>query len=313
MVASLAQALLVLLSLIGLTLWLKARGIFRSEDGPTLSRVVTDLLLPAVIFSSLAQHALTPAQLLPAAIMVGATLGALWLAWLTGRVLGLQDRRLGAFALVAGIGSSASLGYTLIGQVYADNPQAVVDAVVIGELGVGLPLFVVGVPVALHFGGVSGGGEARWRALWGLFRSPIFVALAAGMAVAFVGLPEDYWVKVLLRVLDTLGGALVVLVAFSVGLMLKTVRIASVWAPMAAVIGLKLLLEPVLASEVAGFFGLAVLERNVLLIESAMPSGAVAAVIAARYGCDGEFASAMVIVTFFAGLASLPLLLYMLG
>jgi len=313
MLSALVESLIVLLALIGATFWLKTRSVLREQDSPTFTRIVTDLLLPALIFSNLARHPIDLEKLGPAAVMFGTTLVALWAAWWIGRLFRLERGQLGAFVLVSGFGSSSSLGYTLISQVYAENPEAVVDAVIIGEIGVAIPFFVIGVPIALHFGsGAHGSGES-WRALKAFFRSPIFLALVLGLTVSRLGLPDNYATELLYRVLDALGGATVVIVAFAVGLMLKPIHVEDVWLLMLVVAGLKLLLEPFLAAEAAAFFGLAALERDVLLIEAAMPSGTIAAVVSARYGCDGGFAAAVVIVTFIAGLASLPLLAVLIG
>lgn len=48
--------------------------------------------------------------------------------------------------------------------------------------------------------------------------------------------------------------------------------------------------------------------REVLVIESAVPSGAIAAVLAERYGCDGTLASTIVIISFLVSLVTLPVL-----
>jgi predicted permease len=49
------------------------------------------------------------------------------------------------------------------------------------------------------------------------------------------------------------------------------------------------------------------MERQVSVILAAMPSGAIAAVIADRYGCDGKLAAAIVIGTYLLSLVTLPL------
>jgi predicted permease len=43
-----------------------------------------------------------------------------------------------------------------------------------------------------------------------------------------------------------------------------------------------------------------------------MPSGAIAAVVAGRYGCDGALASALVIATYIVSLATIPIVTYLL-
>jgi predicted permease len=43
-----------------------------------------------------------------------------------------------------------------------------------------------------------------------------------------------------------------------------------------------------------------------------MPSGAIAAVVAGRYGCDGALASALVIATYLVSLVTIPLMIFLL-
>ncbi|MDZ7742572.1 MAG: hypothetical protein U5Q03_12675 [Bacteroidota bacterium] len=43
------------------------------------------------------------------------------------------------------------LGYAIIKQIYADNPDALADAVIVSELGVAIPLFTLGVFIANLF------------------------------------------------------------------------------------------------------------------------------------------------------------------
>ena len=49
-------------------------------------------------------------------------------------------------------------------------------------------------------------------------------------------------------------------------------------------------------------------EQQILILETAMPSGTIAAVIAARYGCDGTVAANLVLATYALSLLTLPLI-----
>lgn len=308
MLNSLAESLFVLLALILTTVWLRARGVLRPEDNPTLMRLVTELLLPALVFASISRHPMGQTSLTPALIIFSASAVTIGIAWGIGRSLRLESPRLGAFMLVAGVGSSSTLGYTIIGQVFPHNSEAVFDAVLISEIGVVIPLFVAGVPIAIHFGQQSSARDAHWQALRAFLRAPIFAAIVLGFAVSWIGLPEHAIIDVIYRFMDLLGDSLPVFVAFTIGLMLRWIRVADIWVPILLVLGLKLLLEPAVVSGLSFAGGLDPLERNILLIESAMPSGALVAIIATRYGCDGAFASALVVVSSIASLASIPLL-----
>jgi predicted permease len=90
--------------------------------------------------------------------------------------------------------------------------------------------------------------------------------------------------------------------------MLRPVSIKEIGGVIAAVLAIKLILEPFLVLELAALEHMAALEKNVLVIEAAMPSGTIAAIIATRYGCDGGLASVLVVVSYVASLLTIPLI-----
>ena len=307
MFTAIAESLAVLLLLIAIAMGLRRSGVISQDDGATLARLVTDLVLPALVFASLSRHALEWQRLMPGLTMLATTLILLLVAWWVGRKLGLKARQLGAFILVAGIGSSSTLGYTLVGQVFPGDMEAAFAAVMVGEIGVILPLFLVGVPVAIHFGDQDQTAGAHKRELVRFLKSPLFIALVSGLAVSSLPLPENSIKTVVFRALDILGAALPVFVALSIGLMLRPVSIRKIGAVIVAVLTIKLLLEPLMVLELATLEHMNHLEKNVLVIEAAMPSGTLAAIIATRYGCDGGLASVLVVVSYVASLLSIPL------
>ena len=124
-------------------------------------------------------------------------------------------------------------------------------------------------------------------------------------------LPQDALVvRLLYRVLDTIGDTLIVLVAVTIALMLKPIEVRTIVPLLGIVAGLKLLVEPALAGWGAMYFGIPDLEREVLVLETAMPAGTVSAVIAARFGCDGAIASTLVVATYLLSLVTLPLMFF---
>jgi len=96
------------------------------------------------------------------------------------------------------------------------------------------------------------------------------------------------------------------LVAITVGLMLRPIQVRSLLPVLGIVIALKLLLQPLLVFAGASAAGLTALYVEVLVIEAAIPSGAIAAVLASRYGCDGPLAAALVIGTYLVCLVTIP-------
>ncbi len=144
------------------------------------------------------------------------------LVWVVGRALKLGPTQLGAFILVASFGSSSTLGYALITQVFSGEPAALAEAVIISELGVGILIFTVGVAVAMYFGGPE--GSSPMSGLKTFLTSPIFIALVLGLAVAQSNLmlTGPLW-AIALKILDLIGESLPAFVALTIGLMLRPI------------------------------------------------------------------------------------------
>jgi len=313
MLADLFNSLLTLLVLIGMTFWLKRSRIIAASDATTFARLLTDVLLPAVIFASVSQQTITGESLEPAATMLTLSIAMTFLALFVGRLLKLSGGRLGAFILVSAIGSTNSIGWALIADIYPGNQLAEFDAIMIGQLGVLMPLFMISVPLAAWFSQAKDNRSSLWESFRLFLTSPMSIAFLLGLIVSFVDIPDHYLARFVYHLLEVLSDALMVVVAIAIGLLLRPVNIVQYWPAMLAVVVLKLIIEPTLAFTGATLEHLSTLEAHVLLISSAMPSGSIATVVGVRYGCDGAFASAMVVVTFVVGLVTVPLIFSVLG
>lgn len=301
-------SLFILVALVLLTLLLRNRSILTTQHQSLFSRLVTDFSLPALIFINLARRSFEVEKLLPALIMFITILIACSLGFAAGKILKMDRKSLGAFVLVSGWGSSSTLGYALITQVFPNNCEAMQDALVISELGAGVPLFLLAIPVAMYFGQEHADTKSVLASIREFFLSPIFIALVLGIACSFLNLP---WNDTALRTLDTLldiiASTLEVFAAFAIGLMLQKIPVRQLLPPIAALFCINLIAEPLIALAGAHLFGLPQIEEQVLVIEASMPAGAVAAVIAARYGCNGGLASALTITMYVLSLATIPL------
>jgi predicted permease len=99
------------------------------------------------------------------------------------------------------------------------------------------------------------------------------------------------------------------LVWIAIGLLLRPVRLRILIPVLALVSAIHLLILPALVFAGGYAAGLPAMQQSVALIMAALPSGAIAAVVANRYGCDGKLASAIVICTYLISLVTLPLFL----
>ncbi len=87
--------------------------------------------------------------------------------------------------------------------------------------------------------------------------------------------------------------SLELLVWIAIGLMLRPLKVKAFLPLLGLVVFVKMILQPALALGGAYAIGFPLLAQQVLFLEAAMPSGAIAAVLASRYGCDGPLAAAL--------------------
>jgi malate permease and related proteins len=302
------QAVSVMIGLIAIGLLLKRKGIITNKHRPLFGQLVTDFALPALIFSTLAAQEPRVEILLAVLVMTTAVFCHLILSYGIGRLLHLERRQLGAFMLVAAFGSSATLGYALATQIFSRHSGAVTDAVMISELGVGVPLFFVGVLVAMHFG--NAGGGSVFSSIRSYFMSPIFIALVAGCIASFLfaGVKNPAWHAVT-SIFSLIGLSLTVFVSLGIALMLRWIPLRTIGLLAIITVVLALILQPLIALFLSDLIHLPATETDILILETAMPSGMIAAVLSDRYGCDGELASVLVIVTYLFAIVTLPLMM----
>ncbi len=309
--SSLLESFVILVALAGCAVWLRQRSaIVRGEEG-VFARLVTDFTLPALIFANLSREPFEIQQLELALVLFISIAVVMTLAWLAGRWMRLERPVLGSVILVSGVGSTSTLGYSLIHNIYGDDHEVMSQLVIMGEFGVVLPLFIFGVAVAMHFGEEAEDRPGLGAAVNSFLRSPIFVALILGLSASYMGLPQDHWaVELLNGFLQVASDSLTLLVAFTIGLMLRPVAFKQLVSLLVLVALLKLGLEPLAAGGIALALAVPELQRDILVVEAAMPSGALAAVVAARYGCDAAVASALLIATLGLSLLVVPLIGY---
>jgi len=294
----LVDAILVIVMIYAIAMILKAKSILKEEHSLTLARIVTDVFLPAVVFVSIAKQTIQMDQIEPAFVMMGLELLFIALAWFLSSLLKFNRAQQGAIVFCSAFGSSTFLGYSIVLQMFPDNPEALSEAVLISEIGVGYPIFILGPILAAYFGSRKL-HSSDWKASLGFFRSPVFFALFAGLLWSILRIPgeENVYLAPIFRLGAVLAAALTPLAILSVGLMFKRPAVRSILIPLGIVIILKLLLKPLLAGHLATWFGFPELWREILVLMAAMPSAVLGVVFLRRYGGDASLASALLLVT----------------
>ena len=295
---SLVNAILVIVMIYAIAMILKAKSILKEEHSLIFARIVTDVFLPAIVFVSLAKQTIQMDQIGPAFVMLGLELLFIALAWFLSSLLKFNRLQQGAIVFCSAFGSSTFLGYSIVLQMFPDNPEALSEAVLISEIGVGYPIFILGPILAAYFGSRKL-HSSNWKASLGFFRSPVFFALFAGLLWSILGIPgeDNVYMAPIFRLGTVLSAALTPLAILSVGLMFKKPAVRSILIPLGIVILLKLILKPLLAGHLATWFGFPELWREILVLMAAMPSAVLGVVFLRRYGGDASLAAALLLVT----------------
>lgn len=304
----------ILVGLIFLAMGLRKLGVLKEEDGGVLAGLITNVSLPALIFTALSSSHFEARHLLVAMAMMSAEIACALLAWGVAFLFKLSRPKTGALILASTFGSSAFLGYAVVKSVYQGNINALADAAVVSELGVGFLLFTLGVFIAIYYGGNKAEPGYRRREITKFFYSPIFLALSLGIIVSLTPLPRGFWlVSAGYRVLGIMAGANTLLVTMTIGVMLHFKDLRRVIFVVMLACLIKLIAQPVIADWVLHFFSFSNLWHHVLVMEASMPTAALTAVFAKRYGCDAELTSILVFATFISSIFTMVTIIVLLA
>ncbi len=312
---SLVNAILVIVFLYVLALSLRRKGTLTEEHSLTLARIVTDLCLPAIIFISLARQPIRLNQIAPALVMLGLELLCIGLAWFVSWLLKFNRKQQGAVVFCSAFGSSTFLGYSIIMQMFPESPEALSEAVLISEIGVGYPIFILGPILAAYFGSRKNDSTSQWKASLGFFKSPVFLALILGLLWSAFRLPgEDHaYLAPLFQLCHVLAAALTPIAILSVGLMFRLPDIRKILTALTIVIFIKLIMKPLLAGFLANVFGFPELWKEVLVLLAAMPPAILGAVFLRRYEGDASLASALLLAASLVSCVTLVAVFWMIG
>lgn len=262
-----------------------------------INTVIIYVSLPAVILVQV--HALDyqPSMAFAAAMpWVLFLVGALAFG-LIGRALKLPRTTTGALIVMGSLGNTSFVGLPMIEAFYGAKWMPV--GIIVDQLGTYLVLSTIGILViCLYSEGAVTGREIAKR----LVTFPPLIALLFAILLAPVAYPT--W---LTSTLTRLGGTLAPLALLSVGLQLRLSALRGNGGLLAAGLGYKLLLAPVVAAAVlVGVLGLRGPATDVTLFEAGMAPQIGGSIVAMQYGLDAKLITLMVSVGTIVSFATLP-------
>lgn len=293
---------------------LYSRGVFTDKHSPVFGKLITEFILPVTIFSTLAVSKIDFHHLYAAGVFLGALIITCTIAYFICRFLHFSNKITGTIVTLSGFGRTSTLAYSLLTQAYEGNTQAIATTFIIGEFGSCIPFFTIGVIILAYFGrGESEMDKGVFSVIKAFFYTPIFLSLAFGLLASQITPVSDLFSSDFFSYFfDYFNNAFEMLVAITVGLMLRPIKVRDIILYATITLSLSLILTPLLVYSGSFLINADQITTEILVIMASVPSGAVAAVMSERYGCDGSLASAIVVLSFLSSLVMLPLMTVLL-
>ncbi len=301
-----AFALVVMLVVI-----LKKKNIVSSGDLKSYSKLMMTAILPAVIFLQLSHNPVNGYQFILVLIMFISGVLSMIIAWIAGKLMRLKNETLGMLIITSTFGSSSLIGYPLIQFAFPGNMEAITDAILISELGVGIPIFTLCPIVASYYGSGSSGFSTMLQTLKNYVKSPIFISVIAGLIFSqFQTIVKNPFLEPMWEALRMIEGTLTVIACLMLGLQLKFKSIGKILPLFLVSAIIQIVIQPFFASFGADLMHVQLLDKQVLILISAMPSAVLGTVFATQYQCDSETASELVFLNILVSLIGIPLVYY---
>ncbi|SFR47558.1 hypothetical protein SAMN04488005_2385 [Yoonia tamlensis] len=292
-----------LFALICLGYILVQRGFPDAGFWPAAERINYFLLFPALLVSSLADAPIRdPLVLRLGGVAVAIILVAALALSLIRRFRPMPAARFGP-VLQGTVRFNTYLGLAIIATIA--GPVGIERAAV--YLAIAVPLVNVLSIMSLTEAGQGRPASAMLRTM---ARNPLILACLAGIALALTGWGLPFGIG---RFLDLLAQASLPLGLLCVGAALQPASLRRDGLTLAVTAALRLLLMPLLSVFVARTMGLNGVEVLVLIVFSAIPTAPTSYVLTRQLNGDGTLMAGIVTSQTIAAIATIPLVLWMLG
>ena len=296
------QITLFILMMVGALL--KKTGVISAEGKKTLSDLCIKVVIPCNIFKSFLID-FTPDILKTCGLLLVSAVILQAVCLLLNRFIynGFELRRKKVLQYCTIVPMSGFLGnpiaegiYSSVGVLYTSIfliPMRII------MWSVGTSYFVVGEKTDMK------------KVLKNVLMHPALVAIYLGLICMVTGFRPP---AVILKPIQYLGNCNTALTMIIVGTILADVPLLSIFSK--ATIGfsaLRLVLLPAAAFGLGLLLGLDNVSHGVSVLMTGMPAGATAAILAARYGSDAEFATKCVVMSTLLSMVTLPLWAHVVG
>ncbi|GIV77183.1 MAG: transporter [Litorilinea sp.] len=270
-----------------------------SIDSRSLGRILFYLATPSLVFRSLYQMDIDFVVLQHLALVAGTvTLSAGFLGWLFSA--GQERRQRAAMTLTSAVSNNGNMGIPICFFAFGQAGLA------LGSIYYVVSSFLsntVGVVVA------SAGQTPVRDALKVSLRVPVLYAAALGLLLNWTGteIPLS-----LFRALDLLANAAIPGMLVLLGIQLRSVPLLQGQGVILRSVAVRLLAAPVVAWQLCAWLGITGVERNVLILQAAMPTAVMAAVLATEYEAAPQLVAAVIFLSTAVSMVTLSVVLWLL-
>ena len=217
-----------------------------------------------------------------------------------GKMTEITDPEKGILVISATFGNVVYLGLPVITGLYGEGAA---KYALFYDLFAATPLlWLLGASVAVKYGTGRTGIRDSLKTIASL---PPIWGLIAGMALKAAGIALPLFI---VKFLDQLGGLVIPLMIFSIGLALSLPKVKHAYLIVPAVI-IKLAIAPFFAFSTATLLGMKGKAFASCFIEGAMPTMIFSLLIAARFGLDISLGGFMILVTTALSFFTLPVVI----
>jgi len=176
-----------------------------------------------------------------------------------------------------------------------------------------VPIFTLCPIVASYYGSGSSGFNAILTTILKYLKSPIFISIIAGIILSqFQMIVQNPFLDPFWAALRMINGTLTVLACLILGLQLKFRSFKRILPLFIVSAIIQMGVQPFLANLGADIMHVGALDRQILVLISAMPSAVLGTVFATQYKCDSETASELVFLNIMVSLIGIPVVYYSL-
>jgi len=297
------ETIIPIIIMIILGYFLKRINILRPDDANILNKIVIYIAIPSLIFIAMYDFDIT---ILPSIIpitficlIIGIISGTL--AYIFSKIRNYDQKTRWSTVITSAMFNSGFLGYPVVLGVFGQ--EGLVRAIFY-DMGSMILFIAFGIFFSIIF------AEKYSSILKRALIFPPLWAIALGIFLNFINFNIGLLAS---NTLNYLSGAAIPLIMISLGLSLEFRGIKENIEAVFSVSIIKLLIAPFLAFFIVLILGIGGLEKQVTIIEAAMPSAMLCLVLAITYDLDIKTAAACIFATTILSLTTIPLILVFLS